>query len=97
MSSILVSSVGTWRTGSERLVEEDHARKLREALDVIHEERLVPPGEQVGERAADEDEVDRPLADDLVGDRNIAAARVLDVRDLHARSVPLHWPRWLRP
>ena len=96
MSSILVSSVGTCRTGSEsplpRLSKRSARAERGKPLDVVDEERHVPAGEQVGERSADEDEVGRALADDLVGDRDVAASGVADVRNVHGRILP-SWPR----
>ena len=47
---------------------------------MAHEQRLVPCREQVAGDPADEDDVDRALADDLVGDRDVAASGVVDVR-----------------
>ena len=95
-SSILVSSVGTWRTGSERPLPRLSNRRTRadvgERLDVVDEERHVPAREQVGERPADEHEVDRPVADDLVGDRDVAASGVADVGHVHGRILP-SWRR----
>ena len=55
---------------------------------MVHEERHVPARKQVGKRSADEDDVGRALADDLVGDRNIATPGVADVRNVHGRILP---------
>jgi hypothetical protein len=65
---------------------------------VVDEERHVPAGQKVGERAPDEDDVLVALADDLVRDRNVSATRVVDVRDLAraASTPPVTWSRsWL--
>ena len=77
------------------LVEEEHATRLGHAFDVLHEERHVPPGQKVGERSADEHDVDRPLPDHLVGDCDLATSGVADVRDVHGRILPSWQP--LRP
>ena len=42
--------------------------------------------------AGDEDEIERPLAGDLVGDVDVTALCVLDVRDFHAEQCPLRRP-----
>jgi hypothetical protein len=38
----------------------------------------------VTDEAGDEDEVERPLACDLIGDIGVAALRILDVREFHS-------------
>ena len=69
------------------LVEQQDARERREPLDVLDESRLLPRGQQVGERPPNEDEVDGALADDLAGERGVAAAGVLNVGNLHQPPV----------
>ena len=81
------------REAASALVEEDGPGRLGEPLDVINEEGHIPSREQIGERAAHEDDVRVALPDDLVGDRNVAASRVVNVGDLHDESVPLDWRR----
>jgi hypothetical protein len=54
---------------------------------VIDEQRHLPAREQVGERPSDEDEVDGAVADDLIGDRDVAASRVVDIGNLHRHPV----------
>ena len=51
------------------------------------QQRLLPCRQQVARDAAHEDDVHRTVADDHVGDSDIAAARVRDVWGSHARSV----------
>jgi hypothetical protein len=75
------------REPGSALVEHQHASRLGEVLDVAYEQRLLPGGEQVAGRAADEHEVGRPRADDLVGDRDVAAPRVADFRRAHQASL----------
>ena len=52
--------------------------------------RLLPILLEVGDEARDEHEVDRPVAGDLVGDAQVAAARVPDRRSRWRRSN--RWP-----
>jgi hypothetical protein len=54
------------------LVEEDQARESAEALEEASEWKRVPLKLEVGGEPEDEDDVDRPLAYDLVGDRGVA-------------------------
>ena len=49
--------------------------------------RLLPVQLEVGDEAGDEHEVDRPVAGDLVGDVEVAAARVADRRATPARGA----------
>ena len=58
------------------LVEEDEAREGGEAAQEAREARLAPEVLEVRDPAHDEDEVERPVADDLIGDVDLAAARV---------------------
>ena len=83
------------REAAPALVEQEDAGVPGEILDVVDEQRHVPAGQQVGERAADEHEVDRSVPHDLVGDRHVAAPGVADVRHVHGRILP-SW-RLLRP
>ena len=53
----------------------------------MDEGRLFPGRQQVAGEPASEDEVDRPFPEDLVGDRNLAATRVLHVRHVHETSL----------
>src|SRR5438046_2106742 len=76
----------TIREPGASLVEHQHASRFGETLDVAYEQRLLPGGEQVAGRAADEDEVGRALADNLVGDRDVAAACVADFGRPHCTS-----------
>jgi len=65
------------------LVEPQHAGKSRQPERVPHDQRLVPRGQQVAGHAAEPDHVDRALAHYLIGDCDVAAAGVLDVRNVH--------------
>jgi hypothetical protein len=67
------------------LVDQREAREGRELAGEADEQRLLPHREQVAGEAAHEDEVDRPVADRLVGDRDVAAAGIADVRGLVRR------------
>jgi hypothetical protein len=75
------------RQAATALVEQQNPPGVREPAHMVDEERLIPRGQQVGQRAAHEDDVERALPDNLVCDRDVAAARVLDVRDVHPSSV----------
>ena len=61
---------------SNRIRRENDARRLQEA----REGRLVPEVVEVRDPAHDEDEIDRAVADHLVGDVDVAAARVVRLR-----------------
>ena len=65
------------------LVEEDQARERAEPLEEASERRRLPLELEVGGEAEDEDQVDRPVADDLVGDRGVAGLGVLRRRSAH--------------
>ena len=69
----LADAVGQARPA---LVEHQHATVGREPFDVANEQGLVPGRQQVAGDAPDEHDVHRPVADDLVGDRDVAAPRV---------------------
>lgn len=56
-------------------VEEDEPRELCKPLTVAAECRQLPVDLEVGVRALRVDEIDGPLADDAVGDVDLAAAR----------------------
>ena len=58
---------------SNRISRENAARRLQEA----REGRLGPEVLEVRDPAHDEDEIDGAAADDLVGDVDVAAARVV--------------------
>ena len=60
------------------LVEEDQPRHRREPREEAREQRLVPEPFEVRDPAHDEDQVDRTRAHDLIGDVDVAAARVAD-------------------
>ncbi len=77
----------TIREAGPALVEHQHAAARGKPFDVAHEERLLPGREQIAGDPAHEDEVRRACADDLIGDRDIAAARVAHFGRLHGRSV----------
>ena len=64
------------------LVEQDDARERGQPLDEVTVARLVPEDAQVSEEAADDHEVDGTVADDGVGDVDIAAERVPNCRKL---------------
>ena len=67
------------RQAGPALVEHEHAAARGKTLDVTHEQRLLPGRQEVSGNPTDEDDVGRALADDLVGDRDVAATGVLHV------------------
>src|SRR5581483_1807313 len=69
------------------LVEHQHAAAVGETLDVADEQRLLPGREQIAGDATNEDDVGRPLAHYLVGDRDLPAAGVVHVGRMHSRSL----------
>ena len=60
------------------LVEQDEAGEVGEPLAEVDEDRLLPGPDQV-DHERHEDQIDGPLAHDLVGDAHVAAARVADL------------------
>ena len=71
------------------LVEHDDARERGEAFDLPDPQRLLPGGQELGQRAADEDEIERPRAEDLVRDRGASAPGIANVGHVHARKSPI--------
>ena len=67
------------------------ATALGQAVGGVRELRSLPKRVQVGEER-EKDEVGWPFADDLVGDRDVAASGVADVGNIHGRILP-SWPR----
>jgi hypothetical protein len=53
------------------------------------EEGLLPDREQLANEPAHDELVDRALADDLVRNRDVPAARVVDLRNVHSGSLTL--------
>jgi hypothetical protein len=70
------------------LVEQDQAAEPGEPPHQVGVARLVPVDVQIGNEARHEDEIDRPVADHLVGDTDVAALGVSGLRQLH-RHAPL--------
>ena len=83
------SSVGRSRDrigqAGAALVEENQAREGRQPAEKPRERRLLPEIFEVRHPAHDEDEIDRAVAADLVGDVHVTAARVLDRAGCHGR------------
>ena len=82
----LADTVGETRPA---LVEHQHATEGGEALDVADEQRLLPGREEVARDPPHEDDVGRAIADDLVGDGDVAAARVGDFGRESRAECPL--------
>src|SRR5690349_21059618 len=80
----LANSIGEPRPP---LVEHQQAAELGQALDMADQQRLVPRRSEVARHAAYEDNVRASVADNLVGDRDVSATGVADVRYLHERSL----------
>ena len=70
------------RKGQAPLVEQDQARKRGEALVERTPARLLPRRDQVADKG-NENEVSRTPSDDLIRNRDLAAAGVVDIRCLH--------------
>ena len=68
------------------LVENDQSGKRGDALEEGAQERNGPRKLDVRGRAGNEDDVERPVAGDTVGDVDVAAARVADFGD-HGRII----------
>ena len=74
------------------LVEADQPRERAEPLEDPRAPRMLPVDLEVREEPGHEDEVERPVARDLVRDADVAAPRVADrrraaVRDAHRANV----------
>lgn len=67
-------------------VEHDESRERRETPEEPLERGILPDSVEVP-RAGVKEEVDRPVADDLVGDLSTRAGRELNRRRLHGSSV----------
>jgi hypothetical protein len=80
----LPNSVGEPRSA---LVEHDQTTAGRKPFDVPHEQRLIPRRDEIPCDPTDEDDVRPALANDLIGDRDVAAAGVLNVWELHGKSL----------
>ena len=63
------------------LVEDDDTTERRQLVEQAGEGREVPHGVDVAEPLVDEDEVDRAVPEDLVGDMELAGACVARLRD----------------
>src|SRR5205823_11406522 len=70
------------------LVEDDQTREGGEPLEEARQRRLLPRQLDVRHPARDEDEIQRPFADDLVGDVDVAAAGEAGLRS-HEASLLL--------
>ncbi len=73
------------------LVDQDEARERRQAVEKAREGRLGPEVLEVRDPAHDEDEIARTAADDLVGDVDVAAARVVRLGHRHHRRRRTGW------
>src|SRR5262245_36311678 len=57
------------------LVEHDQPRERSKAIEEMAGVRMIPPELHIGRAPANEDDVERAVADDLVGDVDVAALR----------------------
>ena len=73
------------------LVDQDQAGERRQAEQKAREGWLGPEVLEVRDPAHDEDEIARTAADDLVGDVDIAAARVVRLGHRHQRRRRTGW------
>jgi hypothetical protein len=71
------------QSARERIRRENEPRRRKEGRPSLY----LPHELDVGPRARNEDEVDRTLADNLVGDVEIAAAGVARLRRVHDESA----------
>jgi hypothetical protein len=58
------------------LIEDDHAAERREPPHPVAVEWVLPSEIDVRNPARDDDEIERPLADDLIGNVDVAALGV---------------------
>src|SRR5215210_40764 len=69
------------------LVEQDQARERREPPEEARQLRLLPHELDVRDPAGNVDEIERPLAHDLVGDVDVAASGVARLGRRHPRTA----------
>jgi hypothetical protein len=62
------------------LVEHDEAREGSKAVEEVRQSRVFPLDLKIGNETLHEDDVDRAVADDLVGDMDAAASGVFCLR-----------------
>jgi hypothetical protein len=96
----VVHSVFEWRRRGNRvgkprapLVEQDQPRERGKPVEEAGDPRVSPLQVQVRDEARHEDEVERPIADDLVRDVDLTALRVVGVwghdRTHDTQMIPL--------
>ena len=73
-------------TDRPALVEHQHPAERGESLDVAYKQRLVPGREQIAGDATHEDHVGRAGPNELIGDRDLAAAGIADLGGVHDPS-----------
>jgi hypothetical protein len=69
------------RQAGAALVEDDQAREGRERLEKARRVLVLPLEVTVRKSAGSPGEIERPVANHLIGDRDVAGAGVANVRD----------------
>src|SRR5271154_627521 len=75
------------RQACARLVVDDQTRERGQARQKARDPRVGPLEIKVGNEAVRDDQVDRTVADNLVGDRGPVSLDVLRLRRLHRTSL----------
>ena len=78
------------------LVEHDKARERPQPRHQMAEAGVFPMSVEIGNKSGDEDQIERPVADDLIGNANIATFGVARFWRFHV-SRPTMWQSANRP
>jgi len=65
------------------LIDDDQTRERRHPPQVVSVERVSPAPLEVLDELRQDHQIDRAIADDLIGDRRVGAPGVPDLGDLH--------------
>jgi len=84
-----VRDIDAIRQPRAALVEEDEPAERRKVAERSGLPGLFPHQLDVRHEARHVDEIERPIADDLVRDAQVAALRILGLRNVHATRLPL--------
>ena len=78
------------------LVEQDEPRERAQPRHEMGEAGIFPMHFEVGDVARHEHEIDLAVADDLIGNPNVAALRVTRLRRRHGRTLRRSTQEWHR-
>src|SRR5215467_12178361 len=69
-------------------VEHDEAAEGSEPAQEVSVSRILPVDIEIGDKAGNEEQIDRSVTYDLVGDANVSAACVMGRRLRHGLALP---------